>query len=69
MFEYGTKSDAERARSGGAIYRRGCAALLFVAGICLLASGRHGTARGVLMLISAIGLGIAELVRARGTTP
>jgi hypothetical protein len=65
MFEYGTKSDAERARMGGAICRRGCAALLLVAGICLLGSGRHGTARGVLMLISGIALGIAELLRAR----
>jgi hypothetical protein len=61
MFEYGTKSDAERARRTGALYRRGCGALLVVVGILFIASGIEP--RGVLMLAGGIWVGIAESLR------
>jgi hypothetical protein len=61
MFEYGTKSDAERARRTGALYRRGCGALLVVVGILFIASGIEP--RDVLMLAGGIWVGIAESLR------
>jgi hypothetical protein len=64
MFEYGTKSDAERVQRGFAVYRRGCAVLLFLAGICLIAFG-HGTAWGVFLLAWGIEMSIVEVLSAR----
>jgi hypothetical protein len=61
MFEYGTKPDAEGALRVGALYRRGCAALLVVAGILFIASGTEP--RGVLMLFGGTWVGIAESLR------
>jgi hypothetical protein len=61
MFEYGTKSEAERAQRTGALYRRICATLFVVAGILFIASGTEP--RGVLMLIGGIVMGVAESLR------